>query len=353
MNVASPAARALVILVSAAWIAGCGGGASLGPTGAGVAGLRFGERLAPHTSLIVPAVRHHDRRASWVAPGTANLGRLLFVDDDVTDDVYLYSLPAMTLKGMLTGFSEPSGMCSDSRGRVWVTDATASRVRKYSRSGKLVGGLSLPGEYPVGCAVNQTTGDLAVASITDTSGGPGNVTIFQGGVAHGTPYVNPNQYEYFFIAYDPAGNLYVDGFDQSFNSMISELPVGSSPTMQTLAITGGTIYYPGGLTWYARGSYLLAGDQACGGTIGSCEYWVTVSGSAATITGSTPLTNTDGSACDVDQGTLSPLGNYFAGPCIAQGSVPSIAAVWPFSAGGAPTRYTSVTYPVGSAISNK
>jgi hypothetical protein len=352
MKMKSRVARSLIVLVSAASLGGCGG-ASFGSAPNAAPAARFGARLAPQTAVIVPPARHHDRRASWISRGVADINRLLFVSDDVTDDVDIFAMPSMVLKGTLTGFSEPSGLCADRSGSVWVTNTTASDVLRYSRTGKPLGTLTLPGEYPVGCAVNQATGALAVANLTETNGGAGNVTIFPGGGRKRTTYANPNQYEYFFLAYDSAGDLYVDGFDQAFNYVLSELPSGTT-TMSTLTISGGTIYYPGGLSWDGVGSYLVVGDQQCGGAISSCLYWVTVSGSAATITGSTPLTNADGSACDVDEGALSPLGDYFAGPCIAQDSTPSIAAVWPYSAGGAPTRSTtSVTYPVGTTISNK
>jgi hypothetical protein len=99
---------------------------------------------------------------------------------------------------------------------------------------------------------------------------------------------------------------------------------------------------------------LVVGDQECNDAGASCLYAVSVSGSTGTITGSTPLTNSNGGACDVDQITVSPFGKYFAGGCITESSAPSTAARWAYPAGGEPTNYsTSVSEPIGAAISNK
>jgi hypothetical protein len=69
--------------------------------------------------------------------------------------------------------------------------------------------------------------------------------------ASGSPtrYSNPSQYQYFFPAYDPDGNPYVDGLSCPTEAvMISELPPGKH-TMHTVNYSGGTIHFPGGVNW--------------------------------------------------------------------------------------------------------
>lgn len=319
--------------------------AAVNGRGAGVQGLHLG---ADYTSVNVPKV-HSDKGKSHVSPDAAGLPRLLFVSDDSSNDVYMFSMPTMTLKGTLTGFSEPQGMCTDASGNIWITNTGTFQIIQYSRTGTMLKSLTDPNGYPVGCAVNKANGDLAVTNIVNTSGN-GTVEIYSN--ATGTPasYSNPSQTENFFDAYDSSGNLYVDG-DGGAGFSLSELPSGSS-SMHTIGLSGGTITFPGGVNWTQQ-TGLVVGDQECNGS-GSCLDAVSVSGSSGTITGTTPLTNSDGGACDVDQSTVSPQGNYFGGGCISLTSAPSTADRWAYPGGGIPTNYsTSVLYPVGAAISNK
>ncbi len=136
--------------------------------------------------------------------------------------------------------------------------------------------------------------------------------------------------------------------------MISELPSGSG-TMHTVNYSGGTIGFPGGVNWDRVNGQLVVNDQECHGAYASCVYQLTVSGSSATIVGSTPLNNFDGTACDVDQGTIAPFSKYFAGPCISFAYSVSSVARWAYPLGGTPGDYNDsvVVEPIGSAISNK
>jgi len=354
-----------VIVAGVAILAGCSGGglepsSSMGPSsGQGLApnGRGLGpvddHPLTTYTSVRAPIVTP-DHRKSWVSPDINRAPRLLFVSDAASEDVYIFTMPAMQLKGTLTGFNGPQGMCSDNQGNIWVVNTGTFQGLEYSRNGQLIGSVSDPSGTPVGCAVNPTDGDLALSEILGSSGA-GGIEIYHNGSGSPTRYSNPSQYEYFFPAYDTGGNLYVDGFTYPSPAVIfSELPSGSG-TMHTVSYSGGTIGFPGGVNWDRVNGELIVNDQECHAIYASCAYQLTVSGSHATIVGSTPLNNFDGTACDVDQGTIAPFSKYFAGPCITFAYSVSSVDRWAYPSGGTPGHYNDsvVLEPIGSAISNK
>ena len=357
MKLSRTGQHALGTLVAVALLAGCSGSggsqsstpttginpASVGGHALGIQGLHG----AAYTSVKAPKV-HRDTRKSHVSPNAKAVPRLLFISDDETDDVYIFSLPAMALMGTLTGFYEPQGMCSDKAGNIWITNTGTRQTYQYSRTGTLLKTLSDPNGYPVGCAVYKANGDLAVTNLIGYPSGDGSVDVYANATGTPTVYSSPSQTENFFDAYDSSGNLYIDGFGSSGFSL-SKLPNGSS-TMNTINISGGTIEFPGGVNWRPS-SGLVVGDQECSN--GSCLWAVSVSGSTGTITGSTPLNNYNGDACDVDQSTISPFGKFFAGGCISDTSTPSTADRWAYPAGGTTNYSTSVEFPIGAAISNK
>ncbi len=306
----------------------------------------------------IPAARPNHRK-SWISPDAQRAPRLLFISDYGADDVDIFTMPDMALKGQLTGLSFPEGECSDAGGNVWVANTGASEMQLYSRTGTLLKTLSVADEYPAGCSVNKSTNDLAVTNIENTSGGPGNVTVFANASGSGTPYVNPSIYLYFFAGYDNAGNLFFDGMDASrVTSYFAELPAGGSST-QLVTLSGATLHVAGLIQWYRRGEYLALGDQACGGRPASCIYWLSVSGTTATVTGTTNLSNYEGGAvCDLAGGVIAANGErYIAGPDYEScGYTATTANRWPFDGGGTPTNYATnagFVEPLGAAVSTK
>ena len=343
-------------LAGVAFLAGCSGGgpqpSSLSPSSS-VQGLPS-HHLATYTSVRAPRIQP-DHHKSWVSPDVKSARHLLFISDDSSQDVYIFTMPAMQLKGTLTGFNGPQGLCTDKQGNIWVVNTGTSQGLKYSRSGHLLGSVSDPSGTPAGCAVNPTNGDLALSETRGTSSGAGGIEIYHNGSGSPTRYSNPSQYEYFFPAYDTKGNLYVDGFSYpTFAVMISELPSGKHK-MHTINYSGGTIGFPGGVNWDRVHGQLLVNDQECQAVYSSCVYQLTVSGSSATIVGFTPLNNLNGSACDVDQGTIAPFSKYFAGPCISYAYSVNSVDRWAYPSGGTSGRYNDsvVVQPIGSAISDK
>ena len=285
-----------------------------------------------------------DRGVSWMSPGAAK-SALLYVSDLGTFDVDVYVLPSRKRSGKLTGFDEPQGECTDPKGNVWVTNTGAFQVVKYAHAGtKPIAILNDPLGYPVGCAIDPASGNLAVANLKGLSGA-GVVLVYER--ARGTPaaFANPKQYSYYFAAYDAKGDLYVSGATgPKLNSyMLSVLPHHST-SMSTVAISGGKLYFPGTVAWV--GSTLVLGDQKCRNHATSCFYELKVSGKKAKIAHTTPLTD----ACDVAQAWVGK--KHIAGGDYRYCGGPSSADIWPYPSGGAPSaKVTGLQIPFGTALS--
>jgi len=300
-----------------------------------------------------------NHRKSWISPDALGVPRLLFISDYGASDVDIFTMPALALKGQITGLTDPEGMCADAKGNIWIANTGAEEMEQYSRTGTLLKTLSVPDEFPASCAVNKSNNDLAVANIENTSGGAGDIMIFANASGSGTSYTNSSIDEYFFIGYDPNGNLFIDGTNSTrASSYFAELPAGSS-SIELITLSGGTLHLAGFVQWYTPGSYVALGDQQCGGTGASCVYWVTVSGSAGTITATTDLTNYEGGqVCDLVQGVIAAdRQKYLAGPDYEScGYTASTVYRWPYEAGGSPTNYNdgeSLVEPIGAAVSTK
>jgi hypothetical protein len=315
------------------------------PTGALVAlwmlsGCNAGMPLQTVTPAGAP---RPDRTASWIAPEAAK-SALLYIADSGTYDVNVYTFPALKQVGTLTGFNDPQGECSDTAGNVWITNTKITEIFEFRHGGKNpIKILTDPTGYPVSCAVDAATGNLAVTNIFDFSGA-GDVLIYRKGGGTPSPFSNPNVSNYYFAAFDSKSDLYASGETAGGTYILSVLPHGKA-AMSTVTIKGGTIYFPGSVA--RTGSSLVLGDQECGHKKRSCLYEASVSGTTATITGSTPLSG----ACDVAQVQLA-NGQIAGGDYQHCGRGTSSVDLWPFPKGGPPSKkVTGVKMPVGAAIS--
>lgn len=388
MSIARLASYALGILAASAIFAGCSTGGSQ-PSALASIGSDAGPPLAnplAHlhgtTMAVRPGPLHVDHRKSWISPQMAGAPRLLFVSDDSTNDVDVFTMPALALVGTLTGFSEPQGLCSDTNGNIWVTNEGTQTIYLVTRGGLLINVVYDPDGYPVGCAVDPATGNLAVTNIYNvTLSGPGETEVYPAGGGPAYSYANPAQYNYYSVGFAPpsgsdhdtAGDhdtgdhhhhhhyhgstLYVDGLTSYSVFILSKLTSGSS-SMTTVPIHGGTIYFPGMVQWDRAGNYLAVGDQLCLDTETSCVYHVGISGSTGSITGVTNLLNYNGtSVCDLVQGVIAAHGlKYLAGGDYEYcGYAISSVDRWPYPAGGSPTNFNDyvVGEPIGAAISTR
>jgi hypothetical protein len=264
---------------------------------------------------------------------------LLYVSNVYTITVYSY--PKGKLVGTLENFDKPYGECVDMKGNVWVTDSTFGKIYEYAHGGtKPLHTLKDPEYVPYGCAVDPTTGDLAVANYSDASARQGDLVVYH--KAKGTPksYIGYEFYYYYYCGYDAKGNLYVDGLnDYGENFEFGELAKGGGAIQDILLPN--SLKAPGGIEW--DGQYVAVGDK------GEAIYQYTFSNGAATLEGTTTLTG----AANVGQfdivGSTVVTPNEFFTDTTNSGAV----LYYPYPAGGASTQTITngVFYPFAAVIS--
>lgn len=320
-------------LVTAAVLTGCGA-ATVGP---------------PSATLAAPSVAVHPQRAqSWMSPAAAGAGALLYISDEGTLDVDVYSYPADKLVGTLTGFKLPNGLCSDAQGNVYVADFGAQRTLEYAHGGtKPIATIVDPGYSPESCAFDPRSGNLAIINEfgpdIPSIGSPGDIDIYEHEKG------KPKQYRYYdkvfypiFSGYDDKSNLFVDGFASQVPSyqqvVLAELPKGGKqPVVISLPKS---IYSPGGVQWH--GKYLEVGDQKYQNTNRSAVNSVVIAGTAGTIV----KTWSPYGAVTIPQFTIR--GTHFIGP----DSNAARVGIWTYgSSAFANELITGLEIPFGSAIS--
>jgi hypothetical protein len=359
------ATYAIGVLAAAALIAGCsgtGGGSSMQPPSAAApmshsshGGMMPLHRGAQDTFIgAMPIGKvHPDHHKSWVSPAAKGAPRIMFSSDDSNNDVYMFLLPSFKQVGTLTGFSEPQGMCSDNQGNIYISSTTAFQVLKYSRTGTLLATYTDPYGYPVGCAWDPATGNLAVTDIFDIAYPyDGDVLVYTSPSSAPIELRNPAQYFYYFAGYGPGSSLWLTGRDASGAFILSGCGASSCSTIPT---SGGTIYFPGAVQWDGTRGEWVVFDQLCNDSNAACSYPVSGSGALGTPTDYNDYAG--GAVCDLIQAVVAANGKkYVAGgdydPC---GFATSTYDRWPYTAGGTPTNELSNSYyfPVGAAISTK
>jgi hypothetical protein len=205
----------------------------------------------------------------------AKKGALLYISDPIKSVVNIYSYPQDELVGTLTAVKDPEGVCADQAGNVWVVETVYSTIVEFARGGtKPIATLADGEEYPDGCAVNRSNGDVAVANNNEGGSDPGSVAIYEGGRGAPTLYSDRAIWFFYFLDFDDNGNLFVDGAswnDPGRQFRYAELPRGSSKLID-IKVSGAKIKFPGGVQ-YDNGSIAI-GDgkrpiiyQTSGGTV--------------------------------------------------------------------------------------
>jgi hypothetical protein len=250
----------------AALFAGCGGPQP--PIAAKAAG--------PQSRAVAT---HAERGESWMLPEASN-DDLIYIAGNSPTAVISYAT------GKLVGTIDGGalGACSDSAGNVFFVHADAS-VTEYNHGGTTpIATLYLPAQYPtaIGCAVDASTGNLAVTYGESYPGGSDeNVAVFES--AKGTPTVYQSGIDSQFCAYDNKGNLFVDGYAGNDQIGLAELPSGGS-SFTVVSFDGEIGGSPWSILW--DGKYLtLEGVQRDFVQFSRVQ----VAGSSATIVGTTRI----------------------------------------------------------------
>jgi hypothetical protein len=246
-------ARLIATLATAAVLAACSATQLAPPTpqqpvtNAQMLAMRSG--VWPLDAQRMATPQSHGK--SWM-DAAAKSDKLLYINDFINADVEVFTYPQLRLAGVLTGFSELRGMCTDPTGYVWITDQAKGEVFEYAHGGTTpVNVLTAPD--PWGCATSPRGGDLAVSYAA-----AGQIEIFHNAAGSGTVVTDANFAGTNFLGYDKTGNLFVDGYDSSNKFHYAELPAGgNSFTDITLSQTPGG---EGNVQW--DGTYMAIGDTA-------------------------------------------------------------------------------------------
>ena len=179
--------------------------------------------------------------------------------------------------GSLSG-DDPQGECTQTgKKNFWQVNSGDDDIDEYAFGGTSpIASVSESAGEAAGCSLSKS-GDLAVSIL-----GSGDVVIFTGHTGSGTTVADGLDSTY-FIAYDPKGDLFVDGITEQDTYGMSEMAAGSSSFNEVTLPN--TPEFPGGLQW--DGKYMTFNDQEAHEI-----YQYTVSGDVATLEGTVDLNGT-------------------------------------------------------------
>ncbi len=295
---------------------------------------------------VLPAERQRLIRAGgnagtgFVRP-SGNAGDYKGFFSDFNDDaVFMYDSRG-TLVGTLTGFSGPQGLATDAAGALYVADTNDYRIQVYAPPYNAPPTtLGDGGQEPVDVAVDSS-GNVAATNIMTWADGPGSVTFYAKGGTEPVNTVSSADFaRIYFCAFDASGNLYLDGTDADFNTLVGEIVGGVTGSTIVSLTKGNAIGFPGGVQVTKSG--LLSIDDQMGRTIDT--YNPPVGGSLGMPVRVTPLIGAD----DPVTFAIGPAGKHLFS---ADAGLDS-ADKYSFPAGGTPVQtvtFPSAGLPIGSA----
>ena len=312
MIVSRPRRYVLGLCAALAVLAGCG----MPPS-------QLGAPSAPQRSAISPSAR----------------GDLLYVTGGC-GGTCVFSYPKGKLVGSLT--QGGTGLCSDKRGNVFMATAASGNavVYEYAHGGTTpIATLTLDGLLAEGCGVDPKTGNLAVTYLCqDCDYAP--VAVFTNATGSPTIYKEDGVF-LSYCGYDKNGNLFADGTDLSQQFALAELPYQGS-SLGEISVNQ-TINNAGQVQW--DGTNLAIEDL-----IHPVIYRFKVSGSSATLAGTTKLTGAGDSA---SQSWIE--GGNVVVPFDPKDDTPKELGFWKYPGGGAVKkvvkRHISASYLAGATVS--
>ena len=257
---------ALSACVAAIMLAGCG--ESQPPIGAPGA--------QPQASALAT---NAERGKSWMLPEAKSQG-LLYVVRNGANEVSVYTYPKGKSVGTLSDIPGALGICSDANGDVFVVATESQQIYEFEHGGSSpIVTLDDSGNNPNGCAIDPSSGDLAV-----TGGlGVANAAVYQNAQGSPTVYTDTFAGSFTFCTYDSQGNLFI-GAENLF-----ELPKGANSFVE-IPISGGPPQTsPPGIQW--DGSYIALQETSRSKEGPTKIYRISVSGSSASVIGEVDLSS--------------------------------------------------------------
>lgn len=228
MSLSGPIRFALPLSVAATMLSGCRGAQPTMPAAPAADASSF--------------VAHRGYARSWMR-ANASSQDLLYISSgfDGVGVVYVYTYPSGQLMGELTGFYFPQYECVDSAGDVFIPSVnesppTTGTIYEYAHGGTTpIRTLSDIGE-PGGCSIDPTTGNLAVANLSDANnphGNYGSIAVYSGSESNPQMYY-PSGFAPQSCGYDNQGNLYLSTANGNRNDLsgFARLAKGSSSFQQ-------------------------------------------------------------------------------------------------------------------------
>jgi hypothetical protein len=218
-----------------------------------------GSKGQPAWTAMTPMVRAPlsgpTQSRSWMLPGADAKRDLLYVSLQYDDIVVVYNYRTGDEVGILQGFNYPAGQCVDASGDVWVTNEGEYSVVEYAHGGKHPLRTLNTDNYPFGCSIDPTTGNLAVVTFNESSR-VGDVDIFS--KASGVPmsYSSSSCNDMSSPGYDNKGNLYL--LARNSSTTVCELPHGGT-ALRTVSVDV-TITAAVGVMWDGKHITLTDGN---------------------------------------------------------------------------------------------
>jgi outer membrane protein assembly factor BamB len=263
-------ARSFLIVVALAALSACGGNGTGAPAGTSLS----------QANAVAGGSGWPNGEASWMAADVADRD-LLYVSNSKEGSVDVYSLPEAKLKGRLVNV-EAAGLCSNDEGNVFIL--RAHELLQLDHGGtRAIAVLRDPvGGASQFCAVDPTTGNLAVSGGTAASSG---IAIYSG--SQGDPKIyRDGRSPFGSVTYDSQGNLFATAglVGSEGGSRLLELPKGET-RLREIVTKGVAFPRIGAIQWDGR--FLAAESfQNRFGPATIVRY--SVNGTVATPIGRTP-----------------------------------------------------------------
>jgi hypothetical protein len=267
-------------------------------------------------------------------------GDLLYVANQAYLSTFSYPKGKASKKvGLTDDELAQSGLCSDTKGNVWVPSYDAatytSSIEEFSHSGQAGSVFSDPGNTALECSVDPVTGDVAV---TDAIVGEfaGELTVYTGDSGKSQTYTDSGLQRYDAVAYDDKGNLFVTGNGPGASApfVVAELPKGGS-SLTNLTIDYQDFDYSSGMIQWDGTDLAISTATSADPYAPLVIYRLQVSGSTAKVVGE--VTFEDWVSDDQDNFWIQG-GTLIAVPGGSKETLSKEVDFWKYPAGGKPTK---------------